>query len=147
MNFRGEISVPQSDLAPLMQSAKALQIKGLSGGNSEEKISEFASYLAQQQQQQQQQQLQQQLQQQQYQPQPQQQLQQPMPLIQTPMIGQPQVPQMTPPFVASMAGRNKRTSVDEVSVSRMTSSGGKKRRSKNPEEQPDLVSSTSLSLF
>ena len=141
--------MPQSDLAPLMQSAKALQIKGLSGGNSEEKISEFASYLAQQQQQQQQQQLQQQLQlqQQQYQPQPQQQLQQPMPLIQTPMIGQPQVPQMTPPFVASMAGRNKRTSVDEVSVSRMTSSGGKKRRSKNPEEQPDLVSSTSLSLF
>ena len=61
-----------------MQSAKALQIKGLSGGNSEEKISEFASYLAQQQQQQQQQQLQQQLQQQQYQPQPQQQLQQPI---------------------------------------------------------------------
>lgn len=48
--YRGEVSVPQSDLAPLMQSAKALRVGGLSGGNSDEKISEFATYLAQQQQ-------------------------------------------------------------------------------------------------
>ena len=54
---------------------------------------------------------------------------------------------MTPPFVASMTGNNKRSSVDEVSVSRMASSGSKKRRSKNPEEQPDLVSCQWSSLL
>ena len=128
--------MPQSDLGPLMQSAKALQIKGLSGGNSEEKISEFASYLAQQQQQQQQQLHQ-------YQPQPQQQQPLPLPLIQTPMMptaSQPQQQQqMATPFGPPVPIRAKRNSVDEVSVSRMASAGGKKRRSKNPEEQTDLV--------
>lgn len=44
--YRGEVSVHQSELGPLMQSAKALQIKGLSGGNSEDKINDFATFLA-----------------------------------------------------------------------------------------------------
>lgn len=44
--YRGEVSVHQSELGPLMQSAKALQIKGLSGGNSDEKINDFATFLA-----------------------------------------------------------------------------------------------------
>ena len=42
--YRGEVSVHQSELGPLMQSAKALQIKGLSGGNSEDKINDFATF-------------------------------------------------------------------------------------------------------
>jgi hypothetical protein len=111
-----------------MQSAKALQIKGLSGGNSEEKISEFASYLAQQQQQQLQQQYQQQpppqqLQQQQLQPQ---QLQPQLPLIPQPMVA------TAAPFVAAVPNRQKRNSLDDAR------NGGKKRRSKNPEEQADM---------
>ena len=44
--YRGEVSVHQSELGPLMQSAKALQIKGLSGGNSDDKINDFATFLA-----------------------------------------------------------------------------------------------------
>ena len=44
--YRGEVSVHQSELGPLMQSAKALQIKGLSGGNPEDKINDFATFLA-----------------------------------------------------------------------------------------------------
>ena len=127
-SLRGEISVPQSDLAPLMQSAKALQIKGLSGGNSDEKISEFASYLAQQQQQQQ------------YQPQPtpqqqQQQQQQPMPLLQTPLA--PQTLSSLSPmtgFVGAGSIPNKRASLDDLSFSRLTTNGGKKKRARNTEE-------------
>lgn len=64
--YRGEISVPQAELAPLMNSARALQIKGLCSAttttaaaaaaaasappqvsNGEDKLSEFANYLAQ----------------------------------------------------------------------------------------------------
>jgi hypothetical protein len=119
-----------------MQSAKALQIKGLSGGNSDEKISEFASYLAQQQQQQQyqtpppppppqQQQHQQQQQQQQQQ----------MPLLQTPMA--PQTLSSLSPmpgFTASIPGQQKRVSLDDLSFSRLTTNGSKKKRARNMEE-------------
>jgi hypothetical protein len=116
-----------------MQSAKALQIKGLSGGNSDEKISEFASYLAQQQQQQQ------------YQTPPppppqqqqhqQQQQQQQMPLLQTPMA--PQTLSSLSPmpgFTASIPGQQKRVSLDDLSFSRLTTNGSKKKRARNMEE-------------
>jgi len=125
-----------------MQSAKALQIKGLSGGNSDEKISEFASYLAQQQQQQHQQQQQQQQQHHQFQQQPQQ--QQPMPLLQSP-IPTPNMTSLSPMSIpmpnVGIVGKNKRSSMEEFSLSRMTTSNAaKKRRSKNRDEHGlDLV--------
>jgi hypothetical protein len=116
-----------------MQSAKALQIKGLSGGNSEEKISEFATYLAQQQQQQQiqQQQQQQQLHQQQLHPYQQ---QQPSPQQQLlPQLPQPMASAPAPPFVATVPSRQKRGSPEEGR------SSGKKRRARIPEVQGEMV--------
>ena len=56
--YRGEISVPQGELAPLMTSARSLQIKGLCNSTSPpgmpvppqqpetDRLSEFANYLA-----------------------------------------------------------------------------------------------------
>lgn len=55
--YRGEISVPQADLGPLMASARSLQIKGLTSntvhesnpvlhGPPPDRLSEFANYLA-----------------------------------------------------------------------------------------------------
>ncbi len=55
------------------------------------------------------------------------------------MVGAAPIQPMASPFGAPMAGRIKRSSADEVSVSRMASNGGKKRRSKNVDEQQDLV--------
>lgn len=59
--YRGEISVPQAELGPLMASARSLQIKGLTNTPTlpsvpnpvpgEDRLSEFANYLASQQQQ------------------------------------------------------------------------------------------------
>ena len=56
--YRGEISVPQGELAPLMTSARSLQIKGLCNSATPatpmappqqpetDRLSEFANYLA-----------------------------------------------------------------------------------------------------
>ena len=54
--YRGEISVPQGELAPLMTSARSLQIKGLCNSTTPpmappqqpetDRLSEFANYLA-----------------------------------------------------------------------------------------------------
>jgi len=41
--YRGEVNVPGSQLGPLMQSAKALQIKGLCSSNQDEKFNDFSA--------------------------------------------------------------------------------------------------------
>ena len=41
--YRGEVNVQQAQLGPLMQSAKALQIKGLCSTNPEDKFTDFST--------------------------------------------------------------------------------------------------------
>ena len=41
--YRGEVNVQQAQLGPLMQSAKALQIKGLCSTNPDEKFNDFST--------------------------------------------------------------------------------------------------------